>query len=1123
MRWRTFACLAMFIWEFPRICSASEGVRVLRCDERMAIVEVCVEEGMEEREARRDRVRIRGCGVSGRAGAPQIPTKGIVLGVPPGAEVRLNADAGPYSEREGYALPPVPRVRSADGQGRTPSVEYVYERDPQVYGADAFYPGKGAEIVGSGILRGRHVVVISAYPVHYNPVRGTVRVYRKIRLEVRFEMDAGRARVSGRVRPDPLDAVLRGTLVNHSQAMGWFRPEAKRKKEMRKPAAFGPWYKVKVEEDGMYRVDRSALSDAGVDVEDVDPRTLRLYHLGQEVPLLVSGEEDGRFDEGDHIVFHGTRWDGRYTRTNVYWLTWGAMSGERMAGRSGPAGPSASFPTCFLDSLRVEQDKVYWQTAPGGEDADHWFWEELRGAGIAEARFVLHGIADTAATCRLRATFQGRTGANHRAIVSMNGHPMGNVEWSGQRVWEAHFSVPQSYLREGENILTIERPEDADAEADRLLLNRLDLAYWRRYLAREGRCWFRGKGAMRASGFGAEGVRVFDITDMRQPVEIVGVRRDEGGIVFSDPREDVGEYLAVREDRFLRPLEIMLDRPSDLRDPEDGADYVAIVYDEFYEQVRPLVTWRGTRGLRARAVKLGDVYDEFNFGIPDPEAIRTFLRYAYFHWSPPPPAYVLLVGDATLDPLDHFGLGKRDFVPTYLTDAMAVGETGSDSWFVCVDGEDRLPDMAIGRIPARDETDVAAALEKILRYESAENSEAWNRTVLFAAGTGAEFEAASDAFAIRLPEEFVAEKVYRGQLGDAAKSALIDRLNAGAVLTSYLGHGNVHVWGEGMFGPEDLGALHNREYLSFVMMLSCLNGFFMHPFEDYSLAEQFLRYDGGGAIACWSPSGLGWLEDYTILEEAFLRTVFEDGIYALGAATTAAKIAGVAGAGFSGTMMDLVDVLTLFGDPATELALPKRKIALVGAGPEILVYVDGRPLEEDARIPSDAVFTGECRSRTGIDPSTLRLVLDGEVVSRARMEVESEGFRYAVRLSEGPHTLTVRVAGRDGAMGERRISFEVRSDLSLEEVAIYPNPATEEATFTYRLSKPASVTVKIYTTYGRLVRTLRTVSMGDYDTIFWDGRDREGDRLANGPYLCKITAEDGRESVYCIEKLVVMR
>ena len=82
----------------------------------------------------------------------------------------------------------------------------------------------------------------------------------------------------------------------------------------------GKWYKVGVSETGIHKLTYSDFSDLGIDVGHIDPRDIRLFHngggvLGElnaqprhddlvEIPIVVSGEADGKFDNADYVLFY---------------------------------------------------------------------------------------------------------------------------------------------------------------------------------------------------------------------------------------------------------------------------------------------------------------------------------------------------------------------------------------------------------------------------------------------------------------------------------------------------------------------------------------------------------------------------------------------------------------------------------------------------------------------------------------------------------------------------------------------------------------------------------------------------------------------------------------------------
>lgn len=82
----------------------------------------------------------------------------------------------------------------------------------------------------------------------------------------------------------------------------------------------GDWYKFYVDTTGVFKISKSFLNGLGVNVNSVDPRTIKLYGNGgrmipysnaepypfdvEENAIKVVGEEDGVFNNEDYILFY---------------------------------------------------------------------------------------------------------------------------------------------------------------------------------------------------------------------------------------------------------------------------------------------------------------------------------------------------------------------------------------------------------------------------------------------------------------------------------------------------------------------------------------------------------------------------------------------------------------------------------------------------------------------------------------------------------------------------------------------------------------------------------------------------------------------------------------------------
>ncbi len=130
----------------------------------------------------------------------------------------------------------------------------------------------------------------------------------------------------------------------------------------------------------------------------------------------------------------------------------------------------------------------------------------------------------------------------------------------------------------------------------------------------------------------------------------------------------------------------------------------------------PLLGLRQSQGLTALAVPIEQIYSEFGHGETRPDAVRDFLEHAYHHWGTPP-RYVVLLGDGTFDFKDYLGWGVQNQVPPFPWKSNYIW-TASDPAYASVNGDDLLPDLAIGRLPALNLEEARVMVEKIVAYET---------------------------------------------------------------------------------------------------------------------------------------------------------------------------------------------------------------------------------------------------------------------------------------------------------------------------------------------------------------------------------------------------------------------
>lgn len=992
----------------------SPTVKLLESNDQRTVLELTVPDFQviprEHEDATYHSIVVPDLEQTGEAGKPQVPFKGVLVGVPSSGQVEVSVLESACETRRGLMLYPSPRpiVREEGGvqgqsqnrqaihllpqsaqttlrntgescetlrsqraprlnpllwesPGGAPILDHEFALNRAAYAQNAFYPGHLARIGFSGYLRDQRVVQVQLYPFQYNPITQELRSYATLRVQLSFGSEGREVIRKGSGDGEGFERFLDSVLFNYESLERGnqkgppspspsLRGRGNALLVERLRSGDQPVLKIAVEEDGLYRLTHAQLRGAELDLTGVDPQTIKIAHRDCEMPIYVHGEEDGVFDIEDYVEFYGMAMTGPFTGRNVYWLTTGGADGLRMAERDGSLVGVHPTPSSFYATLHAEEDHVYWQNIPNGAGQDHWFWRgPLEAPTEITLTFDLHHLAtEEGKDATLRVGLQGKTDdygvdPDHHTRVALNGVEIGDALWDGQIEYQHQATVPQSVLAEGTNTLAIESVGDTGAGADSVYLNWFEVGYWDTFVAEDDQLefWQQGSGTYQfaVTNFSEGDVSVFDITDPANVARLVPplIEAADGThtVRFQDAIEGRARYLALTSAQRKAPAALVMDQPSDLRSPTNAADYVIITHDAFYESVLPLASHRQSKGLRVKTVRVTDIYDEFNYGIFDPQAIRDFLSHAYHHWSVAP-LYVLLVGDANTDFKDNFGTGRPNHVPTHTFETWPLGETPNDNWFACVSGDDILPDMFIGRISAQRPEEVDAVVEKIINYEQSPPAGDWKRSTLFvAADDQTDFEVISQHLTNLLPTGYRIQRVYvREYQAPADPTAdIVRHINDGALLVNYIGHGFTDRWGTWwgglIFDRSHIASLNNGGKLPFVTTATCLNGFFSHPLEACCLAEEFLRLEGKGAIAAWSPTGLGFPSQHRLLFGELFTAIFEGDNRLLGPATTAAKISAYAQ---NSGLGELVETFVLFGDPALELALGK-------AAPSATIYL----------------------------------------------------------------------------------------------------------------------------------------------------------------------------------------
>ncbi|MDY7078208.1 MAG: C25 family cysteine peptidase [Chloroflexota bacterium] len=892
-------------------------------------------------------IEMEGLVLSEQPGHPQLPVYSALVGLPPTGEVWLRVVE---VVREIVPLPhlplPAPVTRpvhlSPDGQPVFSTDELATRvPDPTVYAADALYPDAVVRLGLPQWVRGRRVALLTVSPVRVNPVTRQMEVVRSLHLEVVFErpvLDSSSSYSPAQGR-DPFAQVLASTLVNPTAAH-WQNPRLPEDALIQYTNIItGSPFKVVVDEAGLYALTYDDLANTGLPVDSLDPRALRLTHglARQEIAIQVEGEGDGVFDPGDRVLFYAEPEFSRFADTGVYLLDYGQTNGLRMDTRSGDPG---GLPSGIVWRTAQAETNHHYESRYAGRDGDHWYWDNLRQPDRTLGTYAIWLDAPlstvAAPTATLTLWLQGYTdpiqNPDHRVLVSMADTLVGEVTWDGATAVETSVSVPASLLHDGENQITLSLP-GVGVTTEGLWLDAFRLIYPSTGRAGSDPVHFRGGANPQAytlTGWNSPDLSIYDITDPVTPRQVSGYNLVSSGgthtLILGDDDAYTSTYLVVTDDQTKTPLAL---QAADILDGPPGADYVIITHPALAAAVAPLAAHRETQGWTVAVVDVDAIYDTYGAGRMSPEAIRAFLQHAYNTGTAVIPMYVLLVGDGSYDFKNFSGGGVQNLIPPYLADVdPELGETAADNRYACVDGDDVLPDLLLGRLPVKTAEEAQIVVNKIIQYEMNPFPGGWNADVLLVADDadhGGDFASPSDSYAAsQVIAPFTVTRHYCAgsdpavsdcstQDTEALRTAILADWNRGALLIQFTGHSSWQQWAaERFFHLDDLPVLRNGQRLPIVLEMTCFTAAFQRP--EPTLDEALVTLEGGGAVAAWGGTGLGVGTGHHRLSAGFFNALFTSQTETLGEATLAGKLILAS----TGQNLDLLDTYVLLGDPALE-------------------------------------------------------------------------------------------------------------------------------------------------------------------------------------------------------------
>mgnify|MGYP001189087482 CR=1 FL=1 len=741
--------------------------------------------------------------------------------------------------------------------------------------------------------------------------------------------------------------------VSFSQDQNWITPNK-------------TYLKMYVAQDGMHRVDRNDFTNAGINTATIDPRTVKLYNNGVQLPVYFSGEQDGTFDANDYLDFYGVlsyggptkvydhlnnlsytlnEYYNQYSDTNTYWVDWGGSVGLRYTNVSHNSGLTYA-PSYFTDVVHLERDYFYSQ----GENfsssdlrflstekyrAEGWLWSSLGNTASLSDTFSLPMLSSVVQNATFKIlcypTNRNTSVVNEHSIeLRVNNNLVATISTNDANRIDSTITFSSSLLLSSVNTVSV-RYTNTGGFSSNMNVDLMEIGYPRKF-------GFRNNLFTSALGGSDTTSRLFSISGGNNalPINIYDVqnyRRMTSSSYSTDTLKFTAmsnaKLVLINNNITLKPFRIKQRSVPDLASASNGADYL-IIYNKLLEsQAEQLRAYRQTRdNFRSVKAEVEDIYDIFNFGNESPVAVRNFTRHVYNNWQLPKLGYICLFGRGSLDPKKNLSTSAyyQNLVPVY-------GYPPSDGYFAnfnvgtfCYYNQ-----IPVGRLPAYYPVEAQSIVDKIINYE-AQQPDYWLKNFIYVTGGGTYPEQIShqtksniDILSIVNPPSLSsgATKVYRtdssGYVSYNVMDSLRKSIDRGAAFLNYRGHAGSHDWEIAM---EDPNTLNNGLRLPFILSLTCFTG--ENSLANYrGFGERFMYLANKGSIGFVGTTGWSYAQNGNDYGTHITTTIKNDTSRRLGKITQYAQRI-MSRDSLSFAVRHTLNCYSLLGDPASEIRIPKH-------------------------------------------------------------------------------------------------------------------------------------------------------------------------------------------------------
>jgi len=764
-----------------------------------------------------------------------------------------------------------------------------------------------------------------------------------------------------------------------------FRKISLKKSAANSVLASGDWYKIATTQNGIHRIDYNGLKNMGINPDLIDPRKIKFYGNGagmlptpnsafryddlNEVSIQVKGEEDGKFNSNDFILFFGEsqidQWiynkqsgtyghqSNLYSDTTYYFLTVSAENGKRISKINSES-------TFTQESSEADYTYLYENEKSNlTKSGKVWLGEEFDRVNTQSFNLSIPNLISSQ-PLRMLSSATSRSIVPSTFAVTVNGanvlvHNMGITIGGYEKPFTSGLNYVAAEFTVSNQTLNVTYAYNKPASGSIGWLDFFEIVARVNLKNSSGNFVFKDKKSIASAAktkFNISTNRtlnVWDITNPVVPFEIEGVFSQNNYSIVCNT-DSLREFAVVDGSNFLQPKIIgkILNQNLHALSPAHG---LIITHPDFVEEANRLAKFhKENDGLDIHVINIQQIYNEFSSGSQDLTALRDFLKIFYEK---------TLSGSVKLSDVMLFGRASYDykyrikvnsnFVPAFQSFESFDPTTSycSDDYICFLDENEgnwdrdgdpgELMDIGLGRLPVSSASEAAEMVDKFISYTKETSFGDWRNRMVFMADDE-DFNAhqnqsnnLANSVGNRFPE-YNLQKIFLdaypreitagGARYPEANKAMNNAIEKGCLIFNYTGHGGeVGLTAERVMGIEDINAWSNKNKLPLFVTATCEFSRFDDP-SRISAGEMVLLNPKGGGIGLFTTVRLVYSGQNEILNSRFFDNVGLDSASQL----NPPRLGDVLMKTKNSYLDKNTRNFTFLGDPFLKMSYPKNEI-----------------------------------------------------------------------------------------------------------------------------------------------------------------------------------------------------